>query len=275
MPLPPKRIVPPQPAQTSPAKFSLAPIATSKRGHRIVLYGTGGIGKSTLACLLDGSSAFIDADESLGILKSQLIESDIQIPKVVPGVTDWSTLRGALQSDCFDAMDNIIIDTGTKVEEWAVAHTIKTVKHEKPSVTIGSIEDYGFGKGFQHVFETFMHLLGDLDRHVRAGRNVIIVCHDCTCNVPNPGGTDWLRYEPRLQSPSSGKASIRLRMKEWADHVLFLGYDVAVGKDKKAEGSGTRTLYSSELPFCMAKSRTTNEQFNIEHGVSPWGEIIK
>ena len=29
---------------------------------------------------------------------------------------------------------------------------------------------------------------------------------------PNPAGEDWLRYEPRLQSPNSGKASIRLRV---------------------------------------------------------------
>ena len=45
-------------------------------------------------------------------------------------------------------------------------------------------------------------------------------------------------------------------MREWADHVLFIGYDVAVNKDGKGQGVGTRTLYPSELPHCMAKSRT-------------------
>ena len=64
--------------------------------------------------------------------------------------------------------------------------------------------------------------------------------------------------EPRLQSPASGKASIRLRVREWADHVLFIGYDVTV-KDGKGKGSGTRTIYPCELPFCMAKSRTLAE----------------
>ena len=41
--------------------------------------------------------------------------------------------------------------------------------------------------------------------HARGTRdNVILICHDCTATVPNPTGEDWLRYEPRLQSPGSG-----------------------------------------------------------------------
>ncbi len=93
-------------------------------------------------------------------------------------------------------------------------------------------------------------------------------------NVPNPAGADWIRYEPRLQNPSSGKASIRLRAKEWADHVLFVGYDVAVDENKKAQGQGSRTLYASELPFCMAKSRTFSGQIDVAHGESPWNQIL-
>jgi hypothetical protein len=125
------------------------------------------------------------------------------------------------------------------------------------------------------VFDTFLPLLADLDTHVRAGRNVMLICHDCTCNVPNPAGEDWLRYEPRLQSPTSGKASIRLRVREWADHVLFMGYDVAVNKDGKGQGSGTKTLYTSELPHFMAKSRTTQEPIIVSNVSEVWSNIIK
>ena len=35
--------------------------------------------------------------------------------------------------------------------------------------------------------------LADLDRHCRAGRHVVLICHDCTSTVPNPAGEDWLR----------------------------------------------------------------------------------
>jgi hypothetical protein len=91
---------------------------------------------------------------------------------------------------------------------------------------------------------------------------VILICHDCCTTVPNPQGEDWQRYEPRLQSPSSGKASIRLRVREWADHVFFLGYDVDV-KDGKGRGSGTRTLWPVEMPHCMAKSRRLSDPIPV------------
>ena len=163
--------------------------------------------------------------------------------------------------------------TSTKAEELAVAHTLQTVLCDNKRVT--SIEGYGYGKGFGFVFDTFLHLLSDLDRHARAGRNVVLVCHDCTNTVPNPSGEDWIRYEPRLQAPGSGKASIRLRVREWADHVLFIGYDVNVGKSGKGEGSGTRTMYTAELPHCMAKSRTTQEVIPMMQGEDVWGKVIK
>ena len=198
--------------------------------------------------------AFFDLDDSLGVLAKQLEGFDI---RPVSNVATWDDLRGALHGDGWDEIKTIVIDSATKAEELAVEHTIRTVPHEKGN-RVQRIEDYGYGKGYSHVYDTFLTLLGDLDAHVRAGRNVILVCHDCVSNVPNPTGEDWIRYEPRLQSPASGKSSIRLRVREWADHVLFIGYDVAV-KDGKGTGSGTRTIYPVELPHCMAKSRTLEE----------------
>ena len=132
---------------------------------------------------------------------------------------------------------------------------LKTVPTEKDQKA-KSVEGYGYGKGYTYVYDMFLPLLAALNVHAKQGRNVIIVCHDCTTNVPNPIGEDWIRYEPRLQSPSSGKSSIRLRCREWADHVLFLGYDMDVNKEGKATGHGSRTIYPQELPSFMAKSRT-------------------
>lgn len=235
-------------------------------GHRVLLYGPGGIGKTTLAAQLPGPVAFIDLDESLPILRLEGVHQ-------VNGVTTWQDLRDALASDGWDKIKTIVIDTATKAEELAVAHTLQHTLVDGKRVA--SIEGYGYGKGFSFVFDTFLLLLGDLDRHARAGRNVVLICHDCTSNVPNPSGEDWIRYEPRLQAPGSGKASIRLRVREWADHVLFIGYDINVSKDGKGEGKGTRTMYTCEKPHCMAKSRTTQEVIPIQVGVDVWGQIIK
>ena len=249
---------------------------STSAGHRIVLYGTGGAGKTTLATQLPGPVAFIDLDESLPRLKGYLTEHhDMENIMPVTGVMTWADLRSALQSDGWDKIRSIVIDTGTKAEELAVAHTLETVPHEKGQ-KCACLEAYGFGKGFSHVFDTFLPLLADLDRHCRAGRHVAIICHDCTTNVPNPAGEDWIRFEPRLQSPNSGKASIRLRVKEWADHLLFMSYDMDVNKDGKAKGSGTKTIYTSELPHFMAKSRTCQVAIPVgDDGKAVWSEIIK
>jgi len=216
-------------------------------GHRILIYGPGGIGKTTFADLAPAPVVSIDLDDSLGVLQPPHTQR-------VAGVTDWRELREALLAGGWDGVKTIVIDSATKAEELAVKYTLSTVLTEK-GTRPSSIEGYGYGKGYQHVYETWMPLLEDLDSHVQSGRNVVLICHDCTTSVPNPQGEDWIRYEPRLQSPSSGKSSIRLRTREWADHVLFLGYDIDVSEDGKARGGGTRTMYPTEQPFCMAKSR--------------------
>lgn len=214
--------------------------------QRIVLYGAGGIGKSTLAALAP-QPVFLDVEGGTNAL---------DVPRV-DGLETFADVRACLQSSALDGYKTVVLDSATMAEEWAIAHTLATVQHEKGGL-VRSVEGYGFGKGYQHVYETFLLLLADMDRQVRQGRSVILVAHDCTADVPNPVGDDWIRYEPRLQAPKSGKASIRNRVVEWADHVLFLGYDV-IAKDGKGKGGGTRTIYTDELPSHLAKSRSVHQ----------------
>lgn len=277
MTMPNRKMPPPPPANREAVQFEKVLDATY--GHRAILYGPGGVGKSTLACSAPGPVVFADVDESLEKLKPQLIAQGIPVPMKLPA-KDWKSLRAGLQAGGYEKVKSIVLDTWAPVEKWCIDHTLEMFKIDNKSAV--SVEEYGYGKGYRYVFEVFQGLLGDLDAHVRAGRNVIIVCHDDVCKIPNPAGQDFIRWEPKMQH--TDKASLRYRAKEWSDHCLFLSYDVEVQKqagDKqgvkagRALGSATRTLRTAELPHFMAKSRTTSDSFDIELGQFDWTQIFK
>ena len=265
---------PPPPVSAKPrVAFGTIPPAA---GHRVVIYGTGGIGKTTLAAHMPAPVAFFDLDGSLPVLKSRFDEQGIT-PNIMPvdGIGDWAGLLAALNADGWDAVRTIVIDTATRAELMCEQFVVATHTNDK-GAKVANIEGFGFGKGYTIKADEFNALLAVLDRHARAGRNVVLICHDCVANVPNPGGDDWIRYEPRLQNPPSGKSSIRAAVKEWCDHMLFVGYDVVADENGKGKGGGTRTIYTSERPHCMAKSRTTDAALPVPvNGAFDWGTILK
>ena len=246
-----RRVPPPAPAAArngEPAPtFAVTKGRSTGGPQRILIYGTGGIGKSSLATTAP-NPIFLDLEMGTRNLAVDRIHLSL-----------FADLRACLQSTALDNYASVVLDSITTVEEMAVAHTLATVLTERGEL-VSSVEGYGFGKGYQHVYETVLLLMQDLDRHVRAGRNVILLAHDCVNDVPNPAGENFIRFEPRLQSPKSGKSSIRHRIIEWADHVLFVGYDVAATKAGKGIGGGTRTIYPAERPAHIAKSRSLPDE---------------
>jgi phage nucleotide-binding protein len=236
-------------------------------GRRILIYGAGGVGKTTLALGLKGKTAFIDLDNSLGKLGGQTV--NFENIDILQGVNDWASLIGMLGAEGWEPYNNIVIDTMTMAEQLAVEHTLDTVPNGNSKAK--SIEDYGYGKGYGFVFETFLTLLPILEKHSKAGRNIVFICHDCQRTVANPAGGDYLRFEPRLQDPASGKGSIRLRLREWCDDVLFVTYDVSVDeKSRKAKGAGLRSVYTQDQLWCMAKSRSTTDTLSLDSPVDFW-----
>lgn len=273
-PLPRPRIpvVPPQTNEAPAFKLTFQKPRESV-GHRIVLYGPGGIGKTTLAADLPGKTAIFDLDESIPKVAAGLTTDIDTVP-----VSNWAELRGALAAPGWDAIQNIVIDSGTVAQEWAERHVYETVKGDK-GMTCLRMEDYGWGKGYRHVFDEFTLLLSDLDRHARQGRNVCLVCHEALFKVTNPEGEDFSAHEPKLQDAGDGgKASIKLRVRDWADHLLCMLQDVAVdGRTGKAKGQGTRTIYPNVSPFWMAKHRGRHLEpmpVTMENAEEIWTEIL-
>ena len=263
-PLPPSAKA--EPSRGAPKSFSISRGIT-RTGHRAVIYGPGGVGKTSLAALAP-TPLFFDLEGG----SEDFDLARLPDPKIRDQFT-WQDLRDMLHSKIVEDFETVVIDTGTTVQDLAVTYTLKHVPHEK-GYRVDSVEGYGYGKGYQYVYETFLCLLSDLDAQIRAGRNVVMCCHVRTETAPNPEGEDYLRYEPDLlQPPKTGR--LRDRVRNWTDHLLYVGFDVAV-IDGKATGSGTRTIYPQEVPTFWAKSRTLREPIPyVENDDTLWKQLTR
>lgn len=250
----PKSVIP----QSVALNVSAGPMIGS---DAIVIFGTQKIGKSTLAGWLPGAFS-LDVEQSTAKMN---VSRDMDIPS-------WSILRGKIATIAHSppkGMQSLIVDTATVAQALAVDHVVGTRKAgggkgEGPSRTVASIEDFGWGRGWQYVAEEFDALIADLDRIRSRGIFVCLVCHAVASPFPNPAGEDFIRWEPHLYAGDKNKrGSIRDRVYRWADHLLFIGYDLFV-KDGKGVGSGSRTIYTYELPTHVAGSRVAQVQQSFE-----------
>jgi hypothetical protein len=124
--------------------------------------------------------------------------------------------------------------------------TLKVVGTPKPGETPKSIESFGFGKGYRHLFETMLLLLAALDRHIEQGRNVVLVCHSIVGNCPEPDGRG-LFAAPALAPPEQSGPAPHLRPRVGRSTFLFVNRDVTV-KDGKGETKGTRAIQTVWSP---------------------------
>jgi hypothetical protein len=209
-------------------------------GKRIVVHGPPSSGKTTL-CSLIQKARFIDKDSegSQGLDVSR-----------VDGVATFDDAIEALQTPAlWEGIDTIVLDSATAFQQLA---TLKVVGTPKPGETPKSIESFGFGKGYRHLFETMLLLLAALDRHIEQGRNVVLVCHSIVGNCPNPMGEDYSQHQLSLLQNNQGQ--LRTYVEGWAQHILFVNRDVTV-KDGKGETKGTRAIQTVWSPWWVAKTR--------------------
>jgi len=243
-------------AQTaSGATPPLAPWASApsaQAGRRVLVYGQGGLGKSSLCCAAPGPVLVFDFDESLSALWNQLPEHQrANIRTYIP--ESWADFIEKFENlALFEGIKTIVVDTATVAERSSEAWVLQNVRASGGKAS--SIEDYGYGKGYRFIFEQWIKLLSLADIHRRAGRNIVFIAHSVNARTANASGEDFLRVEPGLQG--TDKFSIRNRMYEWVDYCLYIDSDKSVDQDGKVKGANSRTIYTHGQPWFMAKTRT-------------------
>ncbi|QDU61269.1 hypothetical protein Pan216_21230 [Planctomycetes bacterium Pan216] len=253
-PTKPSGASPPSSSQSSTSSRSIGVVrGTIAQGEKIGIYGPGGIGKTELVASLPQvglDPLFLDLDQgTMGIDVARATLDDGSLAYSFEDVR--AALQGIALSGDFDA---IVIDTFSSLEDRIREWVIDNVPHEKGRM-VRRIEDYGFGKGFSHIFEAAMLILQDLDAIARRGIHCIVVCHQCTEKVPSAEVDDYYEYQPRLQSPpKTGK--LRERVFEWCNHFFRIDHDRSVNDDGRVAKGDVRSIHTVRTTTAWAKHRT-------------------
>ena len=204
---------------------------------RGVLYGTEGIGKSTLASQWP-EPLILDTEDGTG---------QIDCARVV--IHDCVNLESAMLDIAGDTQGfkTVVIDSADWMERQIIDHIVRKANKR-------SIEDFGFGKGYVMLAEYVARILGVADTLIAAGVNVLFVAHAKVQRTSPPDETDgYDRYELKLTKHSAPL------LKEWCDLLLFANYRTRLveGGDgrKKAIGGKERLLFAERAAAWDAKNR--------------------
>lgn len=214
-------------------------ITTGKivRPVKTVIYGTEGVGKSTLAAAFP-EPLFIDVEGGTSQLDVRRVDASGTWMEVLGVVTE--VLRDP--SVC----RTLVLDTADAAESLCIRHILQKYNQK-------SIEAFGYGKGYTYIGEEWQSLMATLDKVIDAGIHVVLIAHarQRKIELPDQAGAfdHWEMKVSRQVAPL---------LKEWADLLLFCNYKTFVvttdKHSKKAQG-GKRVMYTSHNPVYDAKNR--------------------
>jgi len=208
----------------------------------ILVYGPDGVGKTSLAAGAP-SPLFLGAESGTNHLDvSRLAITDLK--QSTDALTELAAGGHAYKT--------LVLDTADWLDSSVQKHVIAT--HGKADFK--SIEDFGFGKGRVHVYETWRTLLGSFNACRDAGLEIIILAHSMVKKFEDPSTPQgYERYQLKLQSGAGSDVAALLR--EYVDSVLFMNYEVATTSDdkKRAFGDGSAVLHTQRMPSFDAKNR--------------------
>jgi hypothetical protein len=204
---------------------------------RAVIYGTEGIGKSTLAAAFP-APVILDTEEGT---------HHLDVARVSIG--SWDELRAAVAEIGSKPSEfrTVVIDSADWAERLLTEQLLRENKW-------ASIESAGYGKGFTMLAEAFGRFLTQCDALIGVGLNVAFVAHSKVQRTSPPDMADGFdRYELKLTKQTAPL------LKEWCDLLCFCNYKTTVseGSDgrKKATGGKRRLMHLERAAAWDAKNR--------------------
>lgn len=233
---------------TSPPASGRMNLDAVRRGvrpapDRILLVGTEGVGKSTFASE-SPSPVFIAAEDGIRHLEVASFPEPTSFADVMEAVRTLATEPHEYQTlviDTIDWVEPLIFEAVCQQNGWK------------------TIDDPGYGKGFSVAVVEWRKLLAALDRlRTNRGMEVILLAHAQIRTFSNPAGSNFDRYEMKLQRSAAAL------VKEWTDANLFAIHEDFIQDPKerksKAFSTGRRVVHTERTSAWDAKNR---------HGLPP------
>lgn len=207
---------------------------------RVVIYGGGGIGKSTFGSEAP-SPIFLGPEDGSALLNVARF----------PQPENWTDVRDAIATLRTDTHEfqTLVIDSLDWLEPLCWAHVCAQGRKQ-------SIEDFGYGKGYIAALESWRAFIADLEALRKVKRmHIVCIAHSVVAPFKNPAGEDYDRFAMKLHKSASGLFA------EWCDELIFVARKThAVKVDPKGSrgrgyGGEERVMYTDGAAAFDAKSR--------------------
>ena len=215
---------------------------------RLMIYGSEGIGKSTLGANAP-NPIFIQTEDGLGEIDCR----KFPLAKTFSEVIDELT---ALRDEKHD-FQSVVIDSADWLERLIFDEVCK-------EYGVRSIEkaDGGYARGYTHALTHWRKIIGLLEQlRDLHGMIVILIAHSKVERFEDPENAAYDRYTPRLHKHACALIN------EWVDAVLFASKKLRVQKEASGFNSergvaspigadgGERIMRTVGSPACIAKNR--------------------
>jgi len=207
---------------------------------RICIYGTHGIGKSTIASQFP-NPIFISTEDGIDGIDVTSFPRATHIKDVVENI------KTLLKED--HDFKTVVLDSVDWLVEPLIVEDVEATHDEK---------ELAYGKGQMLVAESFREILQGMDALRRKrNMNVILLAHASIVKFESPMTESYDRYQPKL--PNRCNALLQ----EWVDVLGFAAFKVIIKKEdagfnkKLAKGVSTdeRVLHLVENAAFLAKNR--------------------
>ncbi|MEQ8785106.1 MAG: ATP-binding protein [Pirellulaceae bacterium] len=215
---------------------------------RILVYGTEGIGKSTLAARAP-KPIFLQTEDGLGEIDCHKFPLATSFEFVTSALAELYSSEHDYQTIVIDSLD------------WLERLVWDAVCQDYGVKSIEKV-DGGYGKGYTYALSPWRQFIEQLVAlHTERSMAVLLLAHAKVEKFDDPESSPYDRYSPRLHKHASALLT------EWCDAVLFATRrfrtqteDTGFGRKRTiahAVGGdgGERILRTVGGPSCVAKNR--------------------